>query len=284
MTAVATAAGGGGTKADAGFKVPKVPMAQSVGAGEGKLNIIAWAGYAEDGSTDPKVDWVTPFEKQTGCQVNVKIGNTSDEMVTLMRTGQYDGVSASGDATLRLIAGGDVAPVNTNLVPNYADVFPQLKNQDFNSVNGQMYGIPHGRGANLLMWRSDKVTTPLDSWSAVFDQGSQYKGSLTAYDNPIYIADAALYLKATKPDLKITNPYELDDKQFQASVDLLKAAARRTSASTGRTTPRSRRPSPAATRPSAPPGRSSPTCSTPTRSRSRPRCPRRARPAGRTRG
>ena len=204
------------------FKVPKVPMAQSVGAGEGKLNIIAWAGYAEDGSTDPKVDWVTPFEKQTGCQVNVKIGNTSDEMVTLMRTGQYDGVSASGDATLRLIAGGDVAPVNTDLVPNYADVFAQLKDQDLNSVNGQMYGIPHGRGANLLMWRSDKVTTPPDSWSAVFDQGSQYKGKVTAYDNPIYIADAALYLKATKPDLKITNPYELDDKQFQAAVDLLK--------------------------------------------------------------
>jgi putative spermidine/putrescine transport system substrate-binding protein len=214
--------GGGGAKADAGFKVPDVPMAKSVGAGEGKLNIIAWAGYAEDGSTDPKVDWVTPFEKQTGCQVNVKIGNTSDEMVTLMRTGQYDGVSASGDATLRLIAGGDVAPVNTDLVPNYADVFAQLKDQEFNSVNGQMYGIPHGRGANLLMWRSDKVPGELDSWSAVFDQASKYKGSLTAYDNPIYIADAALYLKTTKPDLKITNPYELDDKQFQASVDLLK--------------------------------------------------------------
>jgi putative spermidine/putrescine transport system substrate-binding protein len=215
--------GGGGAKADAGFKVPKVPMAQSVGAGEGKLNIIAWAGYAEDGSTDPKVDWVTPFEKQTGCQVNVKIGNTSDEMVTLMRTGQYDGVSASGDATLRLIAGGDVAPVNTKLVPNYADVFPQLKDQAFNSVNGQMYGIPHGRGANLLMWRSDKVPGTLDSWSAVFDQGSKYKGSLTAYDNPIYIADAALYLKATKPALEITNPYELDDNQFKAAVDLLKS-------------------------------------------------------------
>jgi putative spermidine/putrescine transport system substrate-binding protein len=218
--------GGAGTtgaaKKSTSFKVPDVPMQKTLGATEGKLNIIAWAGYAEDGSTDKKVDWVTPFEKETGCQVNVKIGNTSDEMVTLMRTGQYDGVSASGDATLRLIAGGDVAPVNTNLVPNYADVFPQLKNKDFNSVDGQMYGIPHGRGANLLMWRSDKVPGTLDSWSAVFDQGSKYKGSVTAYDNPIYIADAALYLKATKPDLKITNPYELDDKQFAASVDLLK--------------------------------------------------------------
>ena len=195
---------------------------QKLGAGEGELNIIAWAGYAEDGSTDPKVDWVTPFEQKTGCQVNVKVGNTSDEMVTLMRTGRYDGVSASGDATLRLIAGGDVAPVNTSLVPNYADVYPGLKDQPFNSVDGQMYGIPHGRGANILMWRSDKISTPLDSWAAVFDQGSQYKGKVTAYDSPIYIADAALYLKATKPDLKIDNPYELDQKQFDASVDLLK--------------------------------------------------------------
>jgi putative spermidine/putrescine transport system substrate-binding protein len=186
------------------------------------LNIIAWAGYAEDGSTDPKVDWVTPFEKQTGCQVNVKIGNTSDEMVTLMRTGRYDGVSASGDATLRLIAGGDVAPVNTDLVPNYKDVYAGLKNKAFNSVDGQMYGIPHGRGANILMWNSKKITTPLDSWAAVFTDAGKYKGKVTAYDSPIYIADAALFLKATQPDLKITNPYELDDKQFAAAVALLK--------------------------------------------------------------
>jgi putative spermidine/putrescine transport system substrate-binding protein len=213
----------GGGSSSGQVKPPSKQQAlQKLGAGEGALNIIAWAGYAEDGSTDPKVDWVTPFEQKTGCQVNVKIGNTSDEMVTLMRTGRYDGVSASGDATLRLIAGGDVAPVNTDLVPNYADVYPGLKNQPFNSVDGQMYGIPHGRGANILMWRSDKITTPLDSWAAVFDQGSQYKGKVTAYDSPIYIADAALYLKATKPDLGIENPYELDQKQFDASVELLK--------------------------------------------------------------
>jgi putative spermidine/putrescine transport system substrate-binding protein len=143
-------------------------------------------------------------------------------MVTLMRTGNYDGVSASGDATLRLIAAGDVAPVNTDLVPNYADVYDQLKNQGFNSVDGQMYGIPHGRGANLLMWRTDKVSPAPDSWGAVFDANSPYKGKVTAYDSPIYIADAALYLMKTKPDLGIKNPYELDDKQFTASVDLLK--------------------------------------------------------------
>jgi len=215
--------GGGGTAKSGGLNPPKIAAATAVGEGEGKLSIIAWAGYAEDGSTDPKVDWVTPFEKETGCQVSVKTGNTSDEMVTLMRTGRYDGVSASGDATLRLIAGGDVAPVNTDLVPNYADVFPALKDQDFNSVDGQMYGVPHGRGANLLMWRDDKVSPAPTSWSAVFDDAAKYKGKVTAYDNPIYIADAALYLKTHKPDLKIDNVYELDDKQFNAAIDLLKA-------------------------------------------------------------
>jgi putative spermidine/putrescine transport system substrate-binding protein len=212
----------GSSTSSAGFQVPNRPVKSSIGAGEGKLNLIVWAGYAEDGSTDPKVDWVTPFEKKTGCQVNVKIGNTSDEMVTLMRTGRYDGVSASGDATLRLIAGGDVAPVNTDLVPNYKDVFAGLKDKGFNSVDGQMYGIPHGRGANILMWNSKKVTTPLDSWAAVFTDAGQFKGKVTAYDSPIYIADAALFLKSTRPELKITDPYELNDEQFSAAVDLLK--------------------------------------------------------------
>jgi putative spermidine/putrescine transport system substrate-binding protein len=215
--------GGGSGSNSSGLNPPKIAALDKLGAGEGKLNLIAWAGYAEDGSTDPKVDWVTPFEKQTGCQVSVKTGNTSDEMVTLMRTGRYDTVSASGDATLRLIAGGDVAPVNTDLVPNYKDVYASLKNRGFNSVDGQMYGIPHGRGANLLM-SGPKAKGVGNSWDVVFDKAklAQNKGKVTAYDNPIYIADAAVYLKAHDPSLKITNPYELDDKQFKAVTDLLK--------------------------------------------------------------
>ncbi len=214
--------GGGDGGTPAAEAPPGGDMLTELGPGEGEVNLIAWAGYVEDGSTDPNVDWVTDFEQETGCQVNVKIGNTSDEMVTLMRTGQYDGVSASGDATLRLIYGGDVSPVNMDLIPNYADVFEGLKDQPHNSVDGQMYGAPHGRGANLLMWRTDVVTEPPTSWGAVFDTSSPYAGNVTAYDSPIYIADAALYLMATQPDLGITNPYELDDTQFQAAVDLLK--------------------------------------------------------------
>lgn len=202
---------------------PKIAPATAVGNGEGQLNLVAWPGYAEDGSKDPKVDWVSPFEKQTGCQVNIKIGNTSDEMVQLMRTGQYDGVSASGDATLRLIYAGDVAPVNTALVPNYATISPFLKDRAWNSLDGQMFGIPHGWGANLLMYNTDVVKDAPDTWGAVFPGAPEYQGKITAYDSPIYIADAALYLSKTRPELGIKNPYSLTKNQLDAAGTLLTA-------------------------------------------------------------
>ena len=214
--------GGDAGTTNQGFTPPDLKALTELGEPEGEVNIVAWAGYVEDGSTDPSVDWVTPFEEETGCQVNVKTAPTSDDMVNLMKTGQYDLVSASGDASLRLIASGDVEPVNTDLVPNYADVFDALKMKPWNSVDGVAYGIPHGRGANLLMYNTDEVSPAPDSWSAVFDDASANAGKVTAYDSPIYIADAAVYLMATQPDLGIENPYALDDEQFQAAVDLLK--------------------------------------------------------------
>jgi putative spermidine/putrescine transport system substrate-binding protein len=218
----AFAVGCGGDDDDDSGAVDESAALTELGEGEGEVNLVAWAGYVEDGSTDPKVDWVSDFEKDTGCQVNVKIGNTSDEMVQLMRQGGYDGVSASGDATTRLIEGGDVDPVNTDLIPNYEDVYDALKDQPFNSVDGQMYGVPHGRGSNLLMYDPDEVKPAPKSWDVVFDKASEYSGKVTAYDNPIYIADAALYLREHQPDLGIEDPYELDQEQFDAAIELLK--------------------------------------------------------------
>lgn len=227
VAALALAACGGsdGTTTSTGaggFKVPDLKALEKLGTPEGKVSVLAWPGYVEDGSNDPKVDWVSDFEKESGCQVTVKTFGTSDEAVQLMRTGQYDTVSASGDATLRLIAAGDVEPMNTSLITNYGDIFDSLKMKPWNSVKGVAYGIPHGRGANLLMYRTDLVKPAPDSWSAVFDQAGSQAGKVTAYDSPIYIADAALYLMSSKPDLGIKDPYALDTKQLAAAVDLLK--------------------------------------------------------------
>ena len=223
VAACGTSSGGGGAAPAGGFTPPALPAPTQLGPPEGQLNVLAWPGYAENGSNDPKVNWVTPFEQQTGCKVNVKTFGTSDEAVNLLKTGQYDTVSASGDASLRMIASGDVEPVNTDLVPNYADLSGFLKNRPWNSVNGTAYGIPHGWGANVLAYRTDTGRPAPDSWSAMFDPNSPYKGKIDAYDSPIYIADAAVYLMSTQPHLGIKNPYALDDTQFAAAVNLLKA-------------------------------------------------------------
>jgi putative spermidine/putrescine transport system substrate-binding protein len=181
---------------------------------EGEVNLVIWPGYADK-------SWADTFTKQTGCKVNAKESASSDDMVDLMATGAWDGVSASGDATLRLVAKGDAAPVNFDLTPNYADVFAGLKDKSYNTVDGVGYGVPHGRGANLLVWNTGDLPADNDSWAPIWP-GTDYKGKLSIYDNQIFIADAAIYLKATQPDLNITNPYELDEEQFNAAVDLLK--------------------------------------------------------------
>jgi putative spermidine/putrescine transport system substrate-binding protein len=188
-------------------------MITKVGKAEGQLNLIAWEGY-----TQPQ--WVKPFTKKTGCKVRAKYGGSSDEMVTLMRTGQYDAVSASGDASLRLIFGKDVRPVDPKLIPDYKNFIQALKSPPHNTVKGVHYGISLQWGPNTLLYNTKKVKPAPTSWSVLYS--SKYKGKITVPDNPIQIADAALYLSKTKPSLGIRDPYELTEAQFKATVDLLK--------------------------------------------------------------
>jgi putative spermidine/putrescine transport system substrate-binding protein len=205
---------GGGT---AGLTVPtaSMPLLQKIGKGEGKLNLIAWAGYLQP-------QWVKPFQQQTGCQVNAKYANTSDEMVALMKNGgggQYDMVSSSGDADLRILYAGDARPVNVNLIPSWKDFFPAFQSPAFNTINGVHYGVSLQWGPNVLMYSKKAFPTPPTSWSVIYDP--KYKGQVTVPDNAIQIADAALYLEKHKPALGITDPYELTQPQFQAAVSLL---------------------------------------------------------------
>jgi putative spermidine/putrescine transport system substrate-binding protein len=202
--------------AGAGSGSTQTELPTKVGAGEGKLTMIAWEGYL-----DPK--WVKPFQKQTGCKVQAKYAGTSDEMVTLMRSGgggQYDMVSASGDASLRLIYGKDVQAVNTALVPGWKSFFKAFQGPPNNTVDGKHYGISLQWGPNTLMFNTKKVKPAPTSWSAIY--GSKYKGRITVPNNPIQIADVALYLSKTKPSLGIKDPYELNKKQFDAAIALVK--------------------------------------------------------------
>ena len=182
-------------------------MPTKVGPGEGAVNIVAWVGYIERGDSDKAYDWVTDFEKQTGCKVAVKTAATSDEMVTLMNPGGFDLVTASGDASLRLVAGKKVVPVNTDLIPSWSTVDERLKDGPWFTVDGKHYGVPYQWGPNVLMYNTNVFKTAPTSWNVVFEKmdlpdGKSNEGRVQAYDGPIYIADAALYLKAHKPDAR----------------------------------------------------------------------------------
>jgi putative spermidine/putrescine transport system substrate-binding protein len=220
LVAACGSSGGGGSASGgtAGLAPPEAnaPVPSSIGKTEGHLNLIAWEGYAQP-------QWVKPFEQATGCQVSAKYAGSSSEMVSLMANGgggQYDLVSASGDADLRLIYGGDVRPINISLMPNWKNFHPFLQSPPFNTIGGKHYGISYEFGPNVLLYSTKTFPKPPTSWSVLYDP--KYSGQITVPNNPIQIADAALYLSKTKPSLGITDPYELTQPQFNATVALLK--------------------------------------------------------------
>ncbi|MDI9777887.1 ABC transporter substrate-binding protein [Pseudomonas putida] len=215
----------GALLASASLQAAEMPKA--LGAGEGRLDIVAWPGYIERGESDKAYDWVTGFEKETGCKVSVKTAATSDEMVSLMTKGGYDLVTASGDASLRLIAGKRVQPINTALIPNWKNIDPRLQNGGWYVVDKQVYGTPYQWGPNVLLYNTNTFKQAPTSWGVVFEpqdlpDGKPNKGRVQAYDGPIYIADAALYLKSAKPELGINDPYELNEAQYKAVLELLR--------------------------------------------------------------
>jgi putative spermidine/putrescine transport system substrate-binding protein len=191
----------------------------SIGKGEGSLNLIEWTAYS-----DPS--FAKAFEKQTGCTIHRKDAGSSNEMVALMRSGggggggQYDLVSASGDASLRLIYGGDLQPVNVGLIPSWKQFLSIFKSPAHNTVKGVHYGVSVQWGPNTLMYNTKLVKPAPTSWAALYDP--KFKGKITVPNNPIQIADAALYLMKTKPSLGIADPYELNKTQLAAVVALLK--------------------------------------------------------------
>ena len=222
-----TALSAGVVIALAGCQSKKEPEAPAAPVLEGQVDIVAWPGYIERGDTDAAYDWVKPFEAKSGCKVNVKTAGTSDEMVSLMTQGGYDLVTASGDASIRLIRGGTVQAIDVARVPSYSTVDERLREATWHFVDGKHYGVPYQWGPNVLMYNTKAFKEAPTSWAAVFEpmklsDRKSNKGRVQAYDGAIYIADAALYLKSKQPELGITDPYALNEAQYAAVLEVLR--------------------------------------------------------------
>jgi len=211
---------------------PKAPAAKAAAAGyETELNILAWPGAAERGGIDPRVDWVTPFEAETGCRVNVTVAGVASEMISVLAAGGQDLVTASGDIALELVRSGLVEVVDVTRIAGYATLDDRLEHAPWLFVDGKHYGVAFLWGPNVLLYDTRVFPTAPASWSVIFEpqmlpDGKPNQGRVQGYDSPIYLADAALYLKTRRPELGIDDPYRLDDAQRKAALAVLETNRR----------------------------------------------------------
>lgn len=197
-------------------------VVSTLGPGEGTLNLLTLPGWVESGGTDPRVDWVTPFQERTGCKIGMKVVKTAEEMADLMRDRdrRYDGVAAPPEVAGRLVEENQVVPINPDLVDGYKKLEPKLRK--LLERDGKHYGLPYVWGSNLLMYDARTVPPPA-SWAALFDPGQarRYAGKIVMRDSPLAIAEAALYLKGRQRKLKIRDPYALTPAQLAAAGRVL---------------------------------------------------------------
>lgn len=193
-----------------------------VSEGEGKLNILAWPGYVESGLTDPLIDWVTPFQDETGCQVTFIPYSNSEEAIALTQNANFDVVATSSDVLDEFINQDLIQRINTNLLANYSDIYEDLRKPNWATIDGKTYAVAQGRSFNSFIYQPEKFTEPLNS-SDIFWQKPEIALNPIAYDLPMYIADAALHLSNAEPALNIKNIYALDQIQFNAVIEFVKA-------------------------------------------------------------
>ena len=142
---------------------------------------------------------------------------------------EFDLVTASGDASLRLIAGGTVQEVNIDLIPSWDTVDERLQEAPWHFVDGNHYGTPYQWGANVLMYNTD-----------VFgDHAARLRGALSSRRPPCPTASRQCgpgpglrrsdlrrrrraVPEVNQPELGIDDPYQLNEEQYQAALDLLR--------------------------------------------------------------
>jgi spermidine/putrescine-binding protein len=157
------------------------------------LTAIVWEGY-----TDPS--FAKPFEEQTGCSVKATYAGSSDEMFAKFRAGggrTYDLISASGDITERLAKAGLVKPIDPSQLPNYDAIFESFQGGKWNTFDGVPYGVTFAWGPNVLVYNTTAIQSAPTSWDVLADPA--YAGKIALPDNPMTIADVALWLGKTDP-------------------------------------------------------------------------------------
>ena len=195
----------------------------------GVIRLVVPPGPVQNGNVEPKVDWVTPFEQQTGCVVVLRNASTDAQAVNDVNRGTgrsyYDGVLGSPEVLGQLAAANALQPLNVQRIAGYAALSPRLRGAASELSGGQVYGMPYSWDSYVTGYDTGTVRPAPQGWNALFAPASaaQYAGKITLPDSPVTLALAALYLKSAQPSLGISDPFELTEPQLAAAVQAVGA-------------------------------------------------------------
>ncbi|MFN3643575.1 MAG: ABC transporter substrate-binding protein [Gemmobacter sp.] len=179
------------------------------GHAQGQLNLLTWEGYA-----DPS--FVAAFEAKSGCRVNATYVGSGEEIIAKIAAGGgvYDLITPASDITKLIIELGVVEPIDTSLIEEWENIFPQFREIDNIRKDDRYYALPYTWGAITFMYRNDAFDEPPKSLAALFDP--KHKGRIALWDDKSAIFVAARY----NGDQNI---YSLTDAQLEAAVATLLA-------------------------------------------------------------
>lgn len=193
------------------------------------IRVVVPVGAVQNGSVNPKTDWVTPFEEQSGCLVQLRTANTDADAYKDLTYGignsYYDAILASPTVAGQLINAKAVAPLKTAQVTGYSGVSPRLRAAAPEVAGGTTYGLPYLWDSYVTGYNSGQIKTVPPTWTALFSPASaaRHSGKITVPNDPVTLALAALYLQSSRPSLGITDPFELTSSQLAAAKQAVTA-------------------------------------------------------------
>src|SRR5581483_11906707 len=153
-----------------------------------ELHIYNWADYL-----DPEV--LKDFEQEYGDHVTMEAYSNNEDMIAKIRPGNsgYDVVFPSDYAVEIMWRDKLIAPLDKSLLPNMSHI--KKENLDLYYDKGNIYSMPYNYGTTGLAYNKSKITTPIDSWAAVFDQAQleANKGLISMLDDERETPGAALH-------------------------------------------------------------------------------------------
>ncbi len=204
------------------------PSSGSSASGDQTLTVGIWKGYGADLPFVAK-----QFKAETGASLKFVYIDSEQNLLDLM--GKADGGIDVGLPNMQYIGpgidSGLFAPLDTEKLTNYDDIYSTFSDVSVLHKNGKVYGIPWTYGSTGLFYNTTVFPTAPTSLSVLFDK--KYAGKIALTDDAtVEVPTAALYAgeDPQKPDMATLEPtlQAMKDNAkvlYSSTDDLAKAIA-----------------------------------------------------------